>query len=125
MSRIGKLPITVPSGVNVDVQEDAVKVKGPKGELSQHILSNVVDVRLENGAVRVSGPEVRHPVEVSVAINPLNPDHVIAVSTQNRRRGEGTSGSSKVHGSACLAVRHLGSITCIYKDARTVPPLFR
>ena len=33
MSRIGKLPITVPSGVNVDLQERNVKVKGPKGEL--------------------------------------------------------------------------------------------
>ena len=38
MSRIGKLPITVPSGVNVDLAEGSVKVKGPKGEFSRRAL---------------------------------------------------------------------------------------
>jgi hypothetical protein len=41
--------------------------------------------------VRVSAAGARLPVEVSVAINPLNPNHVIAVSTQAGRRGQGTS----------------------------------
>jgi hypothetical protein len=41
--------------------------------------------------VRVSGARARRPVEVSVAINPLNPDHMIAVSTEDRRQGEGIS----------------------------------
>jgi large subunit ribosomal protein L6 len=41
MSRIGKLPVAVPSGVNIEVQESLVKVKGPKGELEQHILEHV------------------------------------------------------------------------------------
>jgi large subunit ribosomal protein L6 len=41
MSRIGKLPVAVPSGVNIEVQESLVKVKGPKGELQQSILSHV------------------------------------------------------------------------------------
>jgi large subunit ribosomal protein L6 len=53
MSRIGKLPITVPSGVNVAIGEGEVKVKGPKGELAQHILG-VVDVRLEDGTLTVA-----------------------------------------------------------------------
>jgi large subunit ribosomal protein L6 len=35
MSRIGKRPVTVPSGVSVDVQGSTVAVKGPKGELSR------------------------------------------------------------------------------------------
>ena len=35
MSRIGKLPINIPSGVTVTVNGDEVKVKGPKGEMSQ------------------------------------------------------------------------------------------
>jgi len=35
MSRIGRLPITVPQGVTVDVQKNTVRVKGPKGELSR------------------------------------------------------------------------------------------
>ena len=54
MSRIGKLAITVPGGVNVDVAEGAVKVKGPKGELSQHILTNVVEVSLADGVLVVA-----------------------------------------------------------------------
>jgi large subunit ribosomal protein L6 len=35
MSRIGVLPVEVPSGVTVDVKPDLISVKGPKGELSQ------------------------------------------------------------------------------------------
>ena len=54
MSRIGKLPITVPAGVNVDVAAELVKVKGPKGELEQHILANVVEISLVDGVLQVS-----------------------------------------------------------------------
>ncbi len=53
MSRIGKLPVAVPSGVNVTLNEGEVHVKGPKGELSQHILAQVVDVKLEDGKVLI------------------------------------------------------------------------
>jgi large subunit ribosomal protein L6 len=37
MSRIGKLPIEIPSGVDVQVEQGLVRVKGPKGELSQRV----------------------------------------------------------------------------------------
>jgi large subunit ribosomal protein L6 len=37
MSRIGRAPIPVPSGVQIDVTDDAVRVKGPKGELSRPV----------------------------------------------------------------------------------------
>ena len=37
MSRIGRMPITVPSGVTISIAEDEVKVKGPKGELSRPV----------------------------------------------------------------------------------------
>ena len=37
MSRIGKLPIEIPSGVDVQIETGVVKVKGPKGELSQTV----------------------------------------------------------------------------------------
>jgi large subunit ribosomal protein L6 len=41
MSRIGKLPITVPSGVTVTVDGNTVKVKGPKGELSHRLPAGI------------------------------------------------------------------------------------
>jgi large subunit ribosomal protein L6 len=53
MSRIGKLPVAVPFGVDVKLAGTVVEVKGPKGELSQPILANVVDVKLEDGKVIV------------------------------------------------------------------------
>ena len=53
MSRIGKLPVDVPSGVDVSVSGPNVKVKGPKGEL-QRIFSPLIDIALENNQVVVS-----------------------------------------------------------------------
>jgi large subunit ribosomal protein L6 len=53
MSRIGKLPVAVPAGVNVTLDSDAVLVKGPKGELRQTILSRAIDVKVEDGNVIV------------------------------------------------------------------------
>ena len=37
MSRIGKLPISIPTGVTISQNDDVVTVKGPKGELSQYV----------------------------------------------------------------------------------------
>lgn len=53
MSRIGKQPIPVPSGVTVTVDGDTVKVKGPKGELTQAIRPEVT-VAVEDGQVVVT-----------------------------------------------------------------------
>lgn len=56
MSRIGRLPIPVPTGVTVTVAEDnTVTVKGPKGTLSQKI-NKQIGVKLENNEVLVSRP---------------------------------------------------------------------
>ncbi|MDP2307165.1 MAG: 50S ribosomal protein L6 [Pseudomonadota bacterium] len=41
MSRIGKLPVTLPSGVSVNVADGVVRVKGPNGELSQRVAAGV------------------------------------------------------------------------------------
>tara|TARA_Y100001970_G_C14184871_1_gene831980 strand:- start:566 stop:1177 length:612 start_codon:yes stop_codon:yes gene_type:complete len=41
MSRIGKMPILIPEGVSVDIQDALVHVKGPKGELSYQALSDI------------------------------------------------------------------------------------
>jgi large subunit ribosomal protein L6 len=53
MSRIGKLPVNLPQGVDVKIDADHVHVKGPKGELRQSILAQVVSVKLEDGKVIV------------------------------------------------------------------------
>ena len=56
MSRIGRAPITIPGGVTVTVGEDnIVKVKGPKGELSRKIHHDM-KVEVEDGHVKVSRP---------------------------------------------------------------------
>jgi large subunit ribosomal protein L6 len=52
MSRIGKKPVSVPSGVTATVSGQTVKVKGPKGAL-QLVLHNDVVAKLENGAIKV------------------------------------------------------------------------
>jgi large subunit ribosomal protein L6 len=56
MSRIGKLPITVPSGVDVAVEESVVTVKGPKGTLSHTVAAPITVARGEGGAVEVTRP---------------------------------------------------------------------
>lgn len=53
MSRIGKLPVAVPSGVEVKLDANEVLVSGPKGALRQRILSDVVEVRLNDDRVVV------------------------------------------------------------------------
>ena len=49
MSRIGKRPVTVPSGVTATVEGQTVKMKGPKGQL-QFVVHDDVEVKFENGA---------------------------------------------------------------------------
>jgi large subunit ribosomal protein L6 len=57
MSRIGKLPITVPSGVDVTIDGQTVTVKGPKGQLSHVVAEPIVVNRDEDGAIAVVRPD--------------------------------------------------------------------
>jgi large subunit ribosomal protein L6 len=62
MSRIGKLPVTILNGVTITVGEDnTVTVKGPKGQLSEHISKEML-IEQENGVLHVKRPsdEKRH-----------------------------------------------------------------
>ena len=56
MSRIGKLPITVPSGVDVTVDERLVTVKGPKGSLSHTVAQPITVSRSGDGPIEVARP---------------------------------------------------------------------
>lgn len=55
MSRIGKKPIPLPQGVDVNVSGSTVKVKGPKGEL-MHTVNEGMKVRVENGEIVIERP---------------------------------------------------------------------
>ncbi|HSV86372.1 MAG TPA: 50S ribosomal protein L6 [Levilinea sp.] len=52
MSRIGRLPVDVPRGVDVNIKGSEVRVKGPKGELSR-LFSPIVGISLEEGKILV------------------------------------------------------------------------
>jgi large subunit ribosomal protein L6 len=56
MSRIGKLPIPVPSGVDVAIDERQVTVKGPKGTLS-HSVASPITVEKSDGVIEVKRPD--------------------------------------------------------------------
>jgi large subunit ribosomal protein L6 len=56
MSRIGKLPISIPAGVTVTVQDSVVTVKGPKGTLIQEINPNI-NIEIEGSTLTVVRPD--------------------------------------------------------------------
>ena len=58
MSRIGKLPIEIPSGVDVQIDNGLVKVKGPKGELAQ-VVSRDLSFEREDSKLLVKRPTDR------------------------------------------------------------------
>ncbi|ALX05654.1 MULTISPECIES: 50S ribosomal protein L6 [Aeromicrobium] len=57
MSRIGKLPVAVPNGVEVTIEGQDVRVKGPKGELSHRVAEPITVNRGEDGSLEVQRPD--------------------------------------------------------------------
>ena len=55
MSRIGKMPITIPSGVKVNIDGNTVTVSGPKGELSRS-LPEEININMEGDIIEVTRP---------------------------------------------------------------------
>ena len=62
MSRIGKLPTTIPAGVTVTLKDNVVSVKGPKGELSQAVDPSII-VTIENNEITFAIDEANDTVE--------------------------------------------------------------
>lgn len=80
MSRIGKLPITLPKGVTVDIKGTTVTAKGPKGTLSQSI-NPEMSVSLEDGVLTVSRPtEQKHHRAIHGLTRALINNMVVGVS---------------------------------------------
>ena len=57
MSRIGRMPIAVPSGVDVAIEGQDVRVTGPKGELSLTVVAPIAVQRAEDGTLSVTRPD--------------------------------------------------------------------
>jgi large subunit ribosomal protein L6 len=57
MSRIGKLPIAVPSGVDVSIDGRTVTVKGPKGTLSHTVIEPITVERDDDGVIQLRRPD--------------------------------------------------------------------
>ena len=56
MSRIGKLPVTLPAGVTAELSDgNVLKVKGPKGELTQQF-SGDMEIKIDAGVITVTRP---------------------------------------------------------------------
>jgi large subunit ribosomal protein L6 len=88
MSRIGKLPIQMPAGVTVTVNEHVVTVKGPKGELTQNVNPDI-KISLENGVLQLTRPsdERNHRAMHGLYRSLIN-NMVIGVSTGYKREME-------------------------------------
>ena len=54
MSRIGKKPIAIPSGVTATVESGTLTVKGPKGQLAMQLLDDLVKYEIGEGEIRVT-----------------------------------------------------------------------
>src|SRR5262245_10460504 len=86
MSRVGRLPITIPAGVDVDVKENHVVIKGPRGTLERDI-SPQLSVEREDAVLRVVRPtEERSARELHGLTRTLINNMVVGV-TDGYRRG--------------------------------------
>ncbi len=57
MSRIGRMPISVPAGVDVAISGQDVTVKGPKGQLALTVVTPIKVERGDDGTLTVSRPD--------------------------------------------------------------------
>ena len=77
MSRIGKSPITIPSGIEIKVDGNSVTVKGPKGELAE-VLHPSITMTQEDGILTFSresdSPDHRAQHGLSRALSLFEPD---------------------------------------------------
>jgi large subunit ribosomal protein L6 len=57
MSRIGRLPVAVPTGVDVTIDGSAITVKGPKGTLAHSVAAPISVAKADDGTIAVSRPD--------------------------------------------------------------------
>jgi large subunit ribosomal protein L6 len=102
MSRIGKLPIEIPSGVDVQVDSGLVRVKGPKGELSQ-VVSRDLSFEREDSTLVVKRPTDRgehkalHGLTRSLVFNMV---HGVTEGFEKRLEIQGVGYRAQLRGTA-------------------------
>ena len=98
MSRIGKLPVPVPSGVDISIDGSTVSVKGPKGALSHTVAEPITVARDDDGAIVVTRPnDARAPRSLHGLTRTLIANMVVGVT-------EGYSRSLEIVGTGYRAV---------------------
>lgn len=123
MSRIGLSPITVPSGVEIDVKGQDVTVKGPKGTLSL-TLPEQITVEIDNGTVNVSRLNEERQSKALHGLNrSLMANMVVGVSDGFRKDleiiGVGYRANAKGPGKLELALGYSHSVTVEAPDGVT------
>ena len=104
MTRIGRLPVTVPSGVDVTIDGRAVMVKGPKGQLSLTVPEPISVGRGDDGAVEVTRPnDERESRSLHGLTRSLINNMVVGVTDGYEKRME-------IHGTGYRVVNKGGSL---------------
>ncbi|MBX6355335.1 MAG: 50S ribosomal protein L6 [Micromonosporaceae bacterium] len=86
MSRIGRRPIPVPSGVEVTIDGPTIKVRGPKGELSHTLAEPITAERGEDGQLYVNRPnDERRAKELHGLSRTLVANMIVGVTTGYRK----------------------------------------
>lgn len=104
MSRIGRLPITLPKGVNVDIKGQTVTVTGSKGSLSQSFHPDMT-LKLEDGVLTVERPtDAKHHRAIHGLTRALLNNMVTGVSTGYKKtmRIEGVGYRAEMDGSTLV-----------------------
>lgn len=101
MSKIGQLPISIPSGVTLEVNGGTVNISGPKGKLEVHFKKDLLEVKVEEGQVKVT-PKKESKIARSVwgTTRMLIANHIKGVTEGWKKQLElvGTGYRSEVQG---------------------------
>ena len=117
MSRIGRLPVAIPSGVEINVEGQTVKVKGPKGELA-HTVAQPITVEKNDGEVQVSRPnDERESRSLHGLTRSLINNMVVGVTDGYEKRMEIHGTGYRVAGQSGSLVFSLGYSHSITVDA--------
>jgi large subunit ribosomal protein L6 len=85
MSRIGRQPIPVPSGVDVNIDGRKITVKGPKGELS-HTVPEPIEIGLDDGELTVTRPNDQNTVRALHGLTRALLNNMIVGVTEGYRK---------------------------------------